>query len=130
MPITLIRFALLADAATTAATGLLMAGAAGLLGELTGIPAAFSLPAGIGLVAFAAFVGWVGSRRDTPRRLAAIIVGVNVLWVAGSIAVLAIGLFPLSLLGFAFVIVQAVAVAALAVLQEIGLGRAGYRAPA
>lgn len=60
MQITLLRFALLADAAATAATGLLMAGAAAMLAQITGIPAAFSLPVGLGLVAFAAFAAFVG----------------------------------------------------------------------
>lgn len=128
MQITLLRFALLADAAATAATGLLMAGAAGLLAQITGIPATFSLPVGLSLVAFAAFVGWVGWRAPTSRPLAMLVVGVNALWVVGSLVVLATGLFPLTLLGTAFVIVQAVAVGALTLLQEAGLVAAGRRA--
>ena len=128
MQITLLRFALYADAAATAATGLLMAGAARMLAQVTGIPAAFSLPVGLGLVAFAAFVGWVAWRAPTSRLLAMLVVGVNALWVVGSIIVLATGLFPLTLFGTAFVIVQAVAVGALALLQEAGLVAAGRRA--
>lgn len=57
-----------------------------------------------------------------------LVVGVNALWVVGSIAVLVTELFPLTLLGTAFVIVQAVAVGALALLQEAGLVAAGRRA--
>jgi hypothetical protein len=128
MQITLLRLALLADAAATAATGLLMAGAATMLAQITGIPAAFSLPVGLGLVAFAAFVGWVGRRAPTSRSLAMLVVALNALWVVGSIVVLVTGLFPLTLLGTAFVIVQAVAVGALALLQQAGLVAAGRRA--
>lgn len=128
MQITLLRFALFADAGATAATGFLLAGAAGILAPITGIPASFSLPVGLGLVAFAAFVGLVGWRAPTSRPLAMLVVGVNALWVVGSIAALAAGLFPLTLLGVVFVLVQAVAVAALAVLQEAGLVVAGRRA--
>lgn len=128
MQITLLRFALFADAAATTATGLLLAGAAGMLAQITGIPATFSLPVGLSLVAFAAFVGWVGWRAPTSRPLAMLVVGVNALWVVGSIVVLASGLFPLTLFGIAFVIVQAVAVGALALLQEAGLVVAGRRA--
>lgn len=128
MQITLLRFALFADAGATAATGLLLAGAAGILAPITGIPASFSLPVGLGLVAFAAFVGWVGWRAQTSRPLAMLVVGVNALWVVGSIVALVAGLFPLTLLGIAFVLMQAVAVAALAVLQEAGLVVAGRRA--
>ena len=128
MQITLLRFALYADAAATAATGLLMAGAAGMLAQVTGIPAAFSMPVGLGLIAFAAFVGWVGWRAQTSRPLAMLVIAVNALWVVGSIVVLVAALFPLTLLGTAFVLVQAVAVGALALLQQAGLAMAGRRA--
>ncbi len=128
MQITLLRFALCADAAATAATGLLMAGGAGMLAQVTGIPAAFSLPVGLGLIAFAAFVGWLGWRAQTSRPLAMLVIAVNALWVVGSIVVLVAALFPLTLLGTAFVLVQAVAVGALALLQQAGLAMAGRRA--
>ncbi len=53
------------------------------------------------------------------------IVLVNAAWVIGSVAILLIGALPLTMLGIAFVIAQAVAVAALAALQWMGLGRTG-----
>jgi hypothetical protein len=123
-----VRFAFLADAIATAATGLLMAAAGQLLAEITGIPAGFSVPVGIALVAFAALVGIVGTRRQTPRSLATAIVGINALWVVGSLAVLALGAFPLTMLGVAFVVIQALAVAALAILQHVSLGSGVARA--
>ncbi len=126
----LVRFALVADAIATAATGALMAAAAGLLADFTGIPATFSMPVGLGLIAFAAFVGWVSSRVDISRGLTMLVVGINALWVLGSVAVMAMGVWPLSMLGVVFVIVQAAAVAILAILQEVGLGRASARAAA
>lgn len=116
------RFAFLADAFATAATGLLMAAAGELLADITGIPAGFSVPVGIALVAFAAVVAIVGTRRQTPRGLATAIVGINALWVVGSFVVLALGSFPLTVLGVAFVVSQALAVAALAILQYVSLG--------
>lgn len=120
----LIRFALFADAVATAATGALLAVGGALLAELTGLPAAATLPLGLFLVAYAAFVGWVGMPRETSRGAVTSIVFINAAWVVGSVIVLLAGVFPLTLLGVAFVIAQAVAVAALAGLQWVGLGRA------
>lgn len=119
----LIRFALTADAIATAATGALLAIGGGLLAELTGLPAAATLPLGLFLIAFAAFVGWVGMHRETPRGTATLIVLVNAAWVVGSVIVLLAGTWTLTLLGVAFVLAQAVAVAAFVALQWIGLGR-------
>ncbi|KQW78287.1 hypothetical protein ASC89_15990 [Devosia sp. Root413D1] len=120
----LIRFALVADAAATVATGALLAIGGSLLADLTGLPATATLPLGLFLVAFAAFVAWVGMQRETPRGATMLIVIVNAAWVVASLIVLLAGTFPLTLLGVAFVIAQAVAVAALAALQWVGLGRA------
>src|SRR5689334_5806240 len=59
----LIRLALVADAAATAATGALLAIGGSLLADLTGLPATATLPLGLFLVAYAAFVGWAGMQR-------------------------------------------------------------------
>ena len=120
----LIRFALVADAAATVATGALLAVGASLLADLTGLPASATLPLGLFLIVFAAFVGWVGMQRETPCGAAMLIVIVNAAWVVASILVVLAGAFPLTLLGVAFVLVQAVAVAAFVALQWVGLGRA------
>lgn len=120
----LIRFALIADAAATVATGALLAVGGSLLAGLTGLPEAATMPIGLFLIAFAAFVGWVGMQQQTPRGAALLIVIVNAAWVVGSLIVLLAGTWALTLLGVAFVIAQAIAVAALAALQWVGLGRA------
>lgn len=120
----LIRFALTADAIATAATGALLAVGGALLADLTGLPAAATLPLGLFLIAFAAFVGWVGMQRETPRGAAMLIVIVNGAWVVASVIVVLAGTFPLTLIGVAFVLAQAIAVAALVALQWVGLGRA------
>lgn len=119
----LIRFALVADAVATVATGALLALGGSLLAGLTGLPGAATMPLGLFLIAFAAFVAWVGLRQQTPQGAAMLIVIVNAAWVVGSLIVLLAGTFPLTLLGVAFVIAQALAVAALAALQWMGLGR-------
>lgn len=120
----LIRFALVADAVATVATGALLAAGGSFLAGLTGLSATATLPLGLFLIAFAAFVGWVGMQQQTPRGAALLIVIVNAAWVVGSLIVLLAGTWALTLLGVAFVIAQAIAVAALAALQWVGLGRA------
>jgi hypothetical protein len=120
----LIRFALIADAIASGATGLLLAAGGDFLAGLTGVPAATAMPLGLFLIVFAVFVAWVGLKPQTPRGPAMLIVLVNAAWVIGSAIVLLAGAFPLTLLGIAFVIAQALAVAALAALQWMGLGRA------
>jgi hypothetical protein len=120
----LIRFALVADAAATAATGALLAVGGSLLADLTGLPASATLPLGLFLIVYAAFVGWVGMQQQTSRGATMLIVLINAAWVVGSVIVLLAGTWALTLLGVAFVIAQALAVAALAGLQWVGLGRA------
>ena len=120
----LIRFALVADAVATVATGALLAAGGSFLAGLTGLSATATLPLGLFLIAFAAFVAWVGMQQQTPRGAARLIIIVNAAWVVGSLIVLLAGTWALTLLGVAFVIAQAIAVAALAALQWVGLGRA------
>ena len=119
----LIRFALVADAVATVATGALLAVGGSLLTDLTGLPATATMPLGVFLIAFASFVGWVGMQQQTPRGAALLIVIANAAWVFGSLIVLLAGTWALTLLGVAFIIAQAIAVAALAALQWVGLGR-------
>ena len=119
----LIRFALIADAVAGLASGVLLAAGGSLLAGLTGLPEATAMPLGVFLVAFAAFVAWVGLKQQTPRGAAMLIVIVNAAWVVGSVIVLLAGTWALTPLGVAFVVAQALAVAALAALQWMGLGR-------
>lgn len=120
----LIRTALVADAAAGLASGVLLAAGGEFLASLTGLPATAAMPLGLFLIVLAAFITWVGMQRDTPRGPALLIVMVNAAWVVGSLIVLLAGTFPLTPLGVAFVIAQAIAVAALAALQWVGLGQA------
>jgi hypothetical protein len=122
--ITFLRFALLVDAVASGATGLLMiAGAEGLTG-LLGLPVPLMREAGLLLVPYVALVGLVGTRENIPLGAVKTIVALNVLWVLGSIGLLMSSLVAPTMLGYAFVIVQAVAVGVFAELQIIGLRRA------
>ena len=119
---TLLRYALLADAIASGATGLLLLAGAGLLEGLLGLPTALMREAGLVLVPYVAFVAWVGTREAISRTAVQAIIAMNLLWVVGSAVVLFAFVTP-NLLGYAFVIAQAVVVGAFAELQIIGLRR-------
>ncbi len=121
---TFLRYALLADAVASGATGLLMIAGADVLTGLLGLPAALMREAGLLLVPYVALVAFVGTRDVIARPAVRAIIGLNVLWVAASIGLLMSGFVAPTLLGYAFVIAQAVAVGLFAELQVIGLRRA------
>jgi hypothetical protein len=121
--ITNLRFALLADAAASGATGLMMIAGAGLLDGLLGLPVALMREAGLLLVPYVAFVAYVGTRETISRPAVQAIIAINVLWVAASIGLLMSGYLAPTVLGYAFVIFQAVVVGLFAELQLIGLRR-------
>jgi hypothetical protein len=121
--ITNLRFALLADAAASGATGLMMIAGAGLLDGLLGLPVALMREAGLLLVPYVAFVAYVGTRETISRPAVQATIAINVLWVAASIGLLMSGYVAPTVLGYAFVIFQAVVVGVFAELQLIGLRR-------
>ena len=120
-----LRRALVADAAISGATGVMMLLGAGLLQGLLGVPEGLLRYAGLVLVPFAGLVG-VLSRSERPSRAAVwLVIGSNAAWVAGSVLVLVSGQLSPSALGTAFILVQALAVAVFAEMQYVGLRRAG-----
>jgi hypothetical protein len=120
---TFLRYALLADAVASGATGLMMIAGAGLLDGLLGLPSALMREAGLVLVPYVAFVAYVGTRETIARTAVQAIIAINVLWVAGSIGLLVSGFVAPTLLGYAFVIFQAIVVGVFAELQVMGLRR-------
>lgn len=115
----LLRPALLIDAVTCIATGLLLVLAAGPLSALLGLPEMLLREAGIILFPFAAFVLWASRRLDAgPVR---IVIAANAAWVIASIALIAGPWVQPNALGIAFVGFQAAAVAALALAQAASL---------
>ncbi|WP_144122435.1 hypothetical protein [Catellatospora sichuanensis] len=119
----LLRHALRIDAIASGATGISLVAAGRLHADLFGLPVALTLPIGLFLLAFAAFVGFTGTRREVDLRAAKAIILINVGWVLLSAAVVATGLVPLNALGTGYVIAQAVAVGILAELQFTGVRR-------
>ena len=119
---TFLRYALLADAVASGATGLMMIAGASLLEGLLGLPTALMREAGLVLLPYVAFVAWAGTREAISRPAVQVIIAMNVLWVVGS-AVVLFGFVAPTILGYAFVIAQAVVVGVFAELQFIGLRR-------
>src|SRR5262245_22660448 len=119
-----LRSVLLADAGTCLATGLLMTLGSGLLAGLTHIPENLPLAAGLSLFPVAAFIAFVSMRPSTwPVGVWLVIAG-NVGWVVGSLYLLVPGVLAPNLFGYAFLIVQALAVVVLTELEITGVRRA------
>jgi hypothetical protein len=118
------RNALRLDAVVSGAAALLLLGGATPLAPLTGLPAGLLFWSGVVLVPFVAALVVVARRETAPRLVLVDIVALNALWVAASFGLLASGLVQPTLLGIAFVVAQALAVALFAVLQWSGLRRA------
>jgi hypothetical protein len=117
----LLRKALLADALASGASGAVLALGSAPAGALLGLPPAVLLAAGLVSVVYAAFVGWLGTRRAVWAPAVWFAIVGNVAWTLGSLELL-FTLQP-NTLGQAYVIAQAVLVAALAEMQFIGLRR-------
>jgi len=120
-----LRYALLADAVASGATGLLLIAGAGLLEGFLGLPVALMREAGLVLMPYVAFVAFVGTREVISRPAVQAVIALNVLWVLGSAGLLVSGWVVPTMLGYAFVIAQAIVVGVFAELQCIGLRRTG-----
>lgn len=122
-PSLLLRRAIQADALISGAMALLLTFASGDLAPFLNLPHALLLYSGLFLIAYAAMVGWLGTRPAMPRPLVLIVIGGNALWTLGSIALLLSGAVAPNLFGAAFIAIQAIAVGLFAELQYIGLGK-------
>lgn len=131
MPVTIspiLRKALAADAAVSGAAAALMLVGTGILGPLLDLPAGLLQAAGAVLVPYVLLLALWSRRPALPRAVILGVVTANALWVLGSILLLVAGPVSPNALGIAFVIAQAVAVAAFAEFQVIGLRRSAAAA--
>jgi hypothetical protein len=119
----LVRLALRLDAVVTGAVGLAMVVAGTALDGPLGIPAAALVVTGAFFAGWFAALWYLASRPRISAPAVWAVIAVNLLWAIDSVAVLLAGWFPLTALGTAVVVVQAVAVAAFADLQFVGLRR-------
>lgn len=125
-----LKGALALDAAACAGTGLLLAVSAGALATPLGFTADFLRGAGLVLLPCAALLAWFASRQTLPRLAVYAVIGVNVVWIVDSLAILFVGWFQPTGLGIAFVLAQAGAVAIVTELELIGLKRSARFHPA
>ena len=124
-PSVFLRRAILGDAIFSGVSAVLLTFGAGALAPLLNLPEALLRETGLFLIAYAALVGWLGTRQSMPKALVTIVIAGHAAWTIASIALLFSGAVTPNLLGEAFVAMQAIAVGAIAELQYIGLRRSG-----
>ena len=124
-PSPFLRRAIQADAIFSGVSALLLTFGAGALAPWLNLPEALLRETGLFLIAYAALVGWLGTRQSMPKPLVVIVISGNAAWTLASIALLFSGAVTPNLLGEAFVAIQAIAVGALAELQYLGLRKSG-----
>ena len=98
----LLRQALVADATTSAAFGLMMLIGAGPLSGIFGLPEMLLRTAGLVLLPYAAFIGWLGLREQIHKPIAWAVVLGNALWVVDSLLLLVSGWVSPTSAGYAF----------------------------
>jgi len=120
-----LRKVLFLDAATCTSAGLLMLFGGAALSAPLGLAPRFLQAAGLSLLPFAAYLAYVARRPELPRAHLWVIVAGNAVWVLASALILATGWVQPTVLGYGFVIVQALAVLVLTELEWVGLRRTG-----
>lgn len=119
-----LRNVLWADAAAGAGSSLLHLLAAGALAELLGLPHAILVMSGAALVVYLAAAAYLAICDPTPRRGVGMLIAANWAWVGACAVIFMINVSALTPLGQAYLLVHALAVAALAELEWFGLRRA------
>ena len=121
MSSTFLRRVLALDALTSAVMGAVLLLAP--LSSLLGLQPSLLKWAGLSLLPFAAFAGWLATREMPPRAGVWAVILINAFWVIDSFVLLASDWSGLTLLGRGFVVFQAVAVAVFTELEYFGLRR-------
>lgn len=119
----LIRLALRLDFASCAGLGAILLAAAPVLDGPLGLSTGAQRALGAFLLVWSLVPLMIGSRPVIRRGAVWAVVAVNVLWILETGVALVAGVFPLTGLGVAFMVVQAVAVLVLTELQWLGLRR-------
>jgi hypothetical protein len=117
--------ALFADATFSGISAVGLTLGAGMFASLLNLPEALLRETGLFLIAYAIFVGWLGTRAATPKALVMIVVAGNAAWTLASIWLLFSGMVTPNLLGEIVVVAQAIATGVFAELQYIGLRKSG-----
>jgi hypothetical protein len=118
-----LRRAIQADAIFSGASAVILTIGGGEIAPLLNLPEALLRETGLFLIAYAALVGWLGTRPVMPKILVAIVIAGNAAWALASIALLFSSAVAPNLLGEAAIAMQAIVVGVLAELQFVGLRR-------
>ena len=124
-PSSFLSRALLADAVFSGVSAVGLTVGAGVLAPFLNLPEALLRESGLFLIAYTAFVGWLGSRQSVLKALVLLVIVGNAAWTLGSIALLFSGAVNPNLLGLIVVVAQAIATGVFAELQYIGLRKSG-----
>lgn len=120
----LLRLALLGDAMTSGAMGLLLTTAAPPLASLLALPEPLLRGAGLVVLPYAGLVAWLGIRPRVPAWTLRCTIGLNLLWAVDSFLLPMLNMVAPNRLDAAFIMFQAAAVLGFAALQWAGLQRA------
>jgi hypothetical protein len=118
-----LRRALLADAIFSGVSAIVMTLGTSALASFLHLPEALLRETGLFLIAYAALVGWLGTRLSVPKALVMVVVVGNAAWTLASIALLFSGAVTPNLPGEIVVVAQAIATGSFAELQYIGVRR-------
>lgn len=124
-PSSFLSRALLADAVFSGVSAVGLALGAGVLAPFLHLPEVLLRETGLFLIAYAALVGWLGTRQSVLKALVLFVIVGNAAWTLGSIALLFSGAVTPNLLGQIFVVAQAIATGVFAELQYVGLRKSG-----
>src|SRR5262245_51812969 len=117
----LLRLAVRLDAWVSGVFGVVLLVGASALYDLLGTPSMFLLAVGGVCVLYAGALWVLQSRPPVSAGAGLVVVATNAAWVAASVLLVLFGWLPLTQLGAALVLLQAVAVATLADLQLVAL---------
>jgi hypothetical protein len=122
-PSSFLRRALQADAIFSGVSAVMLTIGAAQFAPLLNLPETLLRETGLFLIAYAALVGWLGTRQSMPRVLVGVVIAGNAAWTLASIALLLSDAVTPNLLGETAIALQAIVVGALAELQYVGLRR-------
>ena len=123
VPAPMLLAALRADAAVSAAAALLQLLAGAALAAATGLAPALLLASGVFMVGYVALLLWASTRTRLARWLVGLFVVGNLGWAAGCVLLAAFGPPQTTATGQAYLLLQALGVAVLALWQRAGLHR-------
>ncbi|NNH72699.1 hypothetical protein HLB23_23020 [Nocardia uniformis] len=116
-----LRLAYEFDGIATLASGVLLAALSGVIDSALGLSTPLLLGVGAFFIVYAVGVLIVATRREIPRRPAAVIIGVNALWTVDSLVVLAAGWLDPTALGTAAILAIAAFTAVVSAVQTYTL---------